>query len=60
MNVEGRVMMNDASLALRAAIDGPGLAIALEAMAPRFLRVGAYAIAGGGNSVAWQILFGPI
>jgi DNA-binding transcriptional LysR family regulator len=40
MNVEGRVMVNDASLALRAAIDGLGLAIALEAMAAPFLRSG--------------------
>jgi DNA-binding transcriptional LysR family regulator len=40
MKVEGQLTVNDPALALRAAIDGVGIAITLEAMAAPFLRSG--------------------
>jgi DNA-binding transcriptional LysR family regulator len=40
IKVEGRLTVNDPSLALRAAIDGVGIAITLETMAAPFLRSG--------------------
>jgi DNA-binding transcriptional LysR family regulator len=40
ISVDGRVMVNDANLATRAAVDGLGIALALEALAEPFLRSG--------------------
>jgi DNA-binding transcriptional LysR family regulator len=40
ISVDGRVMVNDADLALRAAVDGLGIAFTLEALAEPFLRSG--------------------
>jgi DNA-binding transcriptional LysR family regulator len=40
IKVDGRVTVNDPGLSLRAAIDGMGIAIAMEAMAEPFLRTG--------------------
>jgi DNA-binding transcriptional LysR family regulator len=40
MSVNGRVMVNDADLAVRAAIDGLGIAYTLESLAQPFLRSG--------------------
>jgi DNA-binding transcriptional LysR family regulator len=40
ISVEGRVMVNDTDLALRAAIDGLGIAYTLESLAQPFLRSG--------------------
>ena len=40
ISVDGRVMVNDANLAIRAAVDGLGIALALEALAEPFLRSG--------------------
>jgi DNA-binding transcriptional LysR family regulator len=40
ISVEGRVMVNDPDLAVRAAVDGLGIAYTLEAMAEPFLRSG--------------------
>jgi DNA-binding transcriptional LysR family regulator len=40
MSVEGRVMVNDADLAVRAAVDGLGIAYTIEAIAAPFLRSG--------------------
>jgi DNA-binding transcriptional LysR family regulator len=40
ISVEGRVMVNNADLAVRAAVDGLGIAYTLEAMAEPFLRSG--------------------
>ena len=40
IKVEGRVTVNDPSLALRAALDGLGVAVTFEAMAAPFLRTG--------------------
>src|SRR6202040_949853 len=40
ISVDGRVMVNDADLAVRAAIDGLGIAYTLEALAEPFLRSG--------------------
>jgi DNA-binding transcriptional LysR family regulator len=40
ISVDGRVMVNDADLAVRAAIDGLGLAYTLESLAQPFLRSG--------------------
>jgi DNA-binding transcriptional LysR family regulator len=38
--VDGRVMVNDADLAVRAAVDGLGIAYTIEALAEPFLRSG--------------------
>jgi DNA-binding transcriptional LysR family regulator len=40
ISVQGRVMVNDADLALRAAVDGLGIAYTTEALADPFLRSG--------------------
>ena len=40
VKVKGRLTVNEPSLSLRAAIDGLGIAITLEAMAEPFLRSG--------------------
>jgi DNA-binding transcriptional LysR family regulator len=40
ISVDGRVMVNDADLAVRAAIDGLGVAYTLESLAQPFLRAG--------------------
>jgi DNA-binding transcriptional LysR family regulator len=40
ISVEGQVMVNDAHLAMRAAVDGLGIALTLEALAEPFLRSG--------------------
>src|ERR1700719_1401823 len=40
VSVDGRVMVNDPDLAVRAAVDGLGIAYTLEAMAEPFLRSG--------------------
>jgi DNA-binding transcriptional LysR family regulator len=40
ISVEGRVMVNNADLAVRAAVDGLGVAYTLEALAEPFLRSG--------------------
>jgi DNA-binding transcriptional LysR family regulator len=40
ISVAGRVMVNDAHLATRAAVDGLGIAITIEALAEPFLRSG--------------------
>jgi DNA-binding transcriptional LysR family regulator len=40
ISVDGRVMVNDADLAVRAAIDGLGIAYTLESLAQPFLRSG--------------------
>jgi DNA-binding transcriptional LysR family regulator len=40
ISVDGRVMVNDADLAVRAAIDGLGIAYTLESLAQPFLRAG--------------------
>jgi DNA-binding transcriptional LysR family regulator len=40
ISVEGRVMVNNGDLAVRAAVDGLGIAYALEALAEPFLRSG--------------------
>jgi len=40
ISVEGRVMVNNADLAVRAAVDGLGIAYTLEALAEPFLRSG--------------------
>ena len=40
ISVDGRVMVNDANLAVRAAVDGLGIAYTLEALAEPFLRSG--------------------
>lgn len=40
ISVDGRVMVNDPDLAIRAAVDGLGIAYTLEAMAEPFLRSG--------------------
>ena len=40
ISVDGRVMVNDADLAVRAAIDGLGIAYILESLAQPFLRSG--------------------
>jgi DNA-binding transcriptional LysR family regulator len=40
LSVEGRVIVNDADLAVRAAVDGLGLAYTIEALAEPFLRSG--------------------
>jgi DNA-binding transcriptional LysR family regulator len=40
VSVEGRVMVNNADLAVRAAVDGLGIAYTLEALAEPFLRSG--------------------
>src|SRR5882724_1977176 len=40
INVDGRVMVNDADLATRAAVDGLGIALTTEALAEPFLRSG--------------------
>jgi DNA-binding transcriptional LysR family regulator len=40
VSVDGRVMVNDGNLATRAAVDGLGIALALEALAEPFLRSG--------------------
>jgi DNA-binding transcriptional LysR family regulator len=40
ISVDGRVMVNDAGLAVRAAVDGLGIAFAPEALAQPFLRSG--------------------
>jgi DNA-binding transcriptional LysR family regulator len=40
ISVEGRVMVNDADLAIRAAVDGLGIAYTIEALAEPFLRSG--------------------
>jgi DNA-binding transcriptional LysR family regulator len=40
ISVDGRVMVNDAHLATRAAVDGLGIALTTEALAEPFLRSG--------------------
>ena len=40
ISVDGRVMVNDADLAVRAAIDGLGIAYTIESLAQPFLRAG--------------------
>jgi DNA-binding transcriptional LysR family regulator len=40
ISVDGRVMVNDTGLAIRAAVDGLGIAYAVEAVAEPFLRSG--------------------
>jgi DNA-binding transcriptional LysR family regulator len=40
ISVDGRVMVNDAQLATRAAVDGLGIALTTEALAEPFLRSG--------------------
>jgi DNA-binding transcriptional LysR family regulator len=40
ISVDGRVMVNDTDLAIRAAVDGLGIAYAVEAVAEPFLRSG--------------------
>jgi DNA-binding transcriptional LysR family regulator len=40
ISVDGRVMVNDADLAARAAVDGLGIAFTIEALAEPFLRSG--------------------
>src|SRR5437899_12733182 len=40
ISVDGRVMVNNADLAVRAAVDGLGIAYTLEALAEPFLRSG--------------------
>ena len=40
ISVEGRVMVNNADLAVRAAVDGLGIAYTIEALAEPFLRSG--------------------
>jgi DNA-binding transcriptional LysR family regulator len=40
VSVDGRVMVNDPDLAVRAAVDGLGIAYTLEALAEPFLRSG--------------------
>jgi DNA-binding transcriptional LysR family regulator len=40
ISVDGRVMVNDADLAIRAAVDGLGIAYTIEALAEPFLRSG--------------------
>jgi DNA-binding transcriptional LysR family regulator len=40
MSVDGRVTVNDPDLAMRAAVDGLGIAYAVEALADPFLRSG--------------------
>jgi DNA-binding transcriptional LysR family regulator len=40
ISVDGRIMVNDADLAVRAAIDGLGIAYTLESLAQPFLRSG--------------------
>jgi DNA-binding transcriptional LysR family regulator len=40
ISVDGRVMVNDADLAVRAAVDGLGIAYTIEALAEPFLRSG--------------------
>jgi DNA-binding transcriptional LysR family regulator len=40
VSVDGRVMVNDADLAVRAAVDGLGIAYTIEALAEPFLRSG--------------------
>jgi DNA-binding transcriptional LysR family regulator len=40
ISVDGRVMVNDTDLAIRAAVDGLGIAYAIEAVAEPFLRSG--------------------
>ena len=40
ISVDGRVMVNDPDLAVRAAVDGLGIAYTLEALAEPFLRSG--------------------
>jgi DNA-binding transcriptional LysR family regulator len=40
VSVDGRVMVNDADLAVRAAADGLGIAYTIEALAEPFLRSG--------------------
>jgi DNA-binding transcriptional LysR family regulator len=40
ISVDGRVIVNDADLAVRAAVDGLGIAYTLEALAEPFLRSG--------------------
>ena len=40
ISVDGRVMVNDADLAVRAAVDGLGIAYTLESLAEPFLRSG--------------------
>jgi DNA-binding transcriptional LysR family regulator len=40
VSVDGRIMVNDADLAVRAAVDGLGIAYTIEALAEPFLRSG--------------------
>jgi DNA-binding transcriptional LysR family regulator len=40
ISVDGRVMVNDADLAVRAAVDGLGIAYTIEALAEPFLHSG--------------------
>src|SRR5260370_42375563 len=40
ISVDGRVMVNDGDLAVRAAVDGLGIAYTIEALAEPFLRSG--------------------
>src|SRR5260370_22451758 len=40
ISVDGRVMVNNAHLAVRAAVDGLGIAYTLQALAESFLRSG--------------------
>jgi DNA-binding transcriptional LysR family regulator len=46
ISVDGRVMVNDPDLAVRAAVDGLGIAYTIEALAEPFLRSGRWPGAG--------------
>jgi DNA-binding transcriptional LysR family regulator len=57
ISVEGRVMVNDPDLAVRAAVDGLGIAYTLESLAEPFLRSGQLVQVLGSWSPAFEGLF---
>src|SRR5580700_2374674 len=57
ISVDGRVMVNDPDVAVRAAVDGLGIAYTLEAMAEPFLRSGQLVQVLGSWSPSFEGLF---
>jgi DNA-binding transcriptional LysR family regulator len=57
ISVDGRVMVNDPDLAVRAAVDGLGIAYTLEALAEPFLRSGQLVRVLEGWSPSFEGLF---
>jgi DNA-binding transcriptional LysR family regulator len=57
ISVDGRVMVNDPHVAVRAAVDGLGIAYTLEALAEPFLRSGQLVQVLGSWSPAFEGLF---